>query len=146
MIEKTYKITSKNTTLEPYWREIKDGTHPEIEYTDEQTYRKLGLEVALDVLKELIDAPDADLTLAQVKEDFSRSNATMSDGVAQKIVDYYNGRREIYLKLKTILKSGELVHEKVEIPEELNGFTTQEVDEDFSKSHTLEAWIEIEAE
>ena len=143
---KTYSIAFKSTTLEPYWQALSDGSHPEIEYTDKQMYKKLPLEAALIVLKEFTDAPDQELTIKQVKEDFKSSNSGMSDKVAQKIADYYNGRRKIYENLKALLESRELEYEKVEIPEELNGFTTQEDDEEFEKSHSLEAWIEVRAE
>lgn len=143
---KTYSIAFKSTTLEPYWQALSDGSHPDVEYTDKQVYKKLPLEAALIVLKEFTDAPDKDLTVESVKEDFKASNPSMSDEVAQKIVTYYNGRRAIYEKLEELLKSGELEYEKIEIPEELNGFTTQEDDEEFKKSHTLEAWIEVKVE
>lgn len=146
MTEKTYSITTKSTTLEPFWHDLKDGTHPEVEYTDKQSYKKLNLEAALIVLKEFTDAPDDDLTIEQVKKDLAKSNASMSDKDAQKIVDYYNGRKQIYLKLKELLESGELEYEKIDIPEELNEFTTQENGEEFNKMHSLEAWIEVRAE
>ena len=146
MAEKTYSITMKSTMLEPFWQNLKDGSHPEIEYTDKQSYKKLNQEAALLVLKEFMDASDKELTLESVKEEFKSSNATMSDRAAQKIADYYNGRKKIYENLKELLESGELEYEKVEIPEELNGFTTQENDEEFEKSHSLEAWIEVRAE
>lgn len=146
MAEKTYSITMKSTTLEPFWQDLKDGSHPEIEYTDKQSYKKLNQEAALLVLKEFTDAPNEVLTLESAKDEFKDSNAEMSDKVAQKIADYYNGRKKIYENLKELLESGELEHEKVEIPEELNGFTTQEDDEEFEKSHSLEAWIEVRAE
>jgi hypothetical protein len=145
-MEKTYSITIKNTTLEPYWQDLKDGSNPEIEYTDKQSYKKLNLETALLVLKEIIDAPDSELTLNSVKEDFKFSNSSMSDGVAQKIVDYYNGRKKIYEDIKDLLESGEFEYEKIAIPEELNGFTTQENDEEFKKIQILEYWIEVRAE
>lgn len=143
---KTYSIAFKSTILEPYWQALSDGSHPDVEYTDKQVYKKLPLEAALIVLKEFTDAPDKDLAIESVKEDFKDSNHAMSDEVAQKIVTYYNGRRAIYEKLEELLKSGELEYEKIEIPEELNGFTTQEDDEEFKKSHTIEAWIEVKAE
>ena len=146
MVEKTYSITMKSTTLEPFWQDLKDGSHPEVEYTYKQSYKKLNLEAALLVLKEFTDAPDEVLTLEMVKKDFEDSNSTMSDKVAQKIANYYNGRKKIYENLKELLEGGELEYEKVEIPEELNGFTTQEDDEEFEKSHSLEAWIEVRAE
>lgn len=146
MVEKTYSITMKSSTLEPFWQDLKDGSHPEVEYSDKQSYKKLNVEAALLVLKEFTDAPDEVLTLKMVKEDFGYSNSTMSDKVAQKIADYYNGRKKIYENLRELLESGELEYEKVEIPEELNGFTTQEDDEEFEKSHSLEAWIEVRAE
>ena len=146
MAEKTYSISMKNTMLEPFWQNLKDGSHPEIEYTDKQAYKKLNLEAALLVLKEFIDAPDSNLTLESVKEDFKASNATMSDEVAQKIVNYYNGRKKIYDKLKDLLETGEFEYEKIDIPEELNGFTTQENDEEFEKTKILESWIEVRAE
>ena len=146
MAEKTYSITMKSTTFEPFWQDLKDGSHPEVEHTDKQSYKKLNLEAALLVLKEITDAPDKVLTLEIVKEYFEDSNSTMSDKVAQKIADYYNGRQKIYENLKSLLESGDLEYEKIDIPEELNGFTTQENDEEFEKSHSLEAWIEVRAE
>ena len=145
-MEKTYSITVKNTTLEPYWYVLKDGSNPEIEYTNKQSYKKLNLETALLVLKEIIDVPDSELTLNSVKEEFKSSNSSMSDGVAQKIADYYNGRKKIYEDIKDLLESGEFEYEKIAIPEELNGFTTQENDEEFKKTQTLESWIEVRAE
>jgi len=146
MVEKTYSIAMKSTVLEPFWQDLKDGSHPEIEYTDKQSYKKLNSEAALLVLKEFTDAPDQDLTLESVKDEFKDSNAAMSDEVAQKIANYYNGRKKIYEKLKELLESGELEYEKIDIPEELNGFTTQENDGEFEKSKSLEAWIEVRAE
>lgn len=98
------------------------------------------------VLKEFTDAPDSDLTIEQVKKDFAESNDYMSDEVAQKIAVYYNGRRQIYLKLKRLLEDPSFEIEKVEIPEECNCFTTIENDKDFKKSHQIEAWIEVRAE
>jgi len=144
IMAKTYTITTKCTTLEPYWQALKDESHPEIEYTDKQTYKKLPEEAAKLVLNEFLDAPDHAMTLEEVKKEFFDSNETMSDGVAQKIANYYNGRKAIYDKLVALL-GDEFEYEKVEIPEEYNGFTTQENDEDFKKSHQLEAWVEIRA-
>lgn len=146
MAEKTYSMTMKSRVLEPFWQELKDGTHPEVEYTDKQTYKKLNLEAALVVLRELMDAPDEELGIEKVKKDFAAPGEKMSDDVAQKIVEYYNGRKKIYDNLKELLESGELEYERVEIPEELNGFTTQENDEEFKKCHTIEAWIEVRSE
>ena len=70
----------------------------------------------------------------------------MSDRVAERIAKYYNGRKAIYEKLKNLLESGELEYEKVEIPEELNKFTTQEDDENIDKEQQLEAWIEVRSD
>lgn len=144
--KKTYRITTKTRFLEPFWQELKDGSHPTVEYMDKQSYRNLNVEAALLVLKEFIDSPDEDLSLEDVKKEFYESNRGMSDRVAERIAKYYNGRKAIYEKLKNLLESGELEYEKVEIPEELNKFTTQEEDEDIDKEQQLEAWIEVKVE
>lgn len=146
MTDRTYSITMKSSALEPFWQALADGSHPEVEYTDKQAYKKLSQEAALLVLREFVDPPEEDVTIESVKKSFTDSNSVMSDKTAQKIVDYYNGRKKIYEHLKELLESGELEYEKVEIPEELYGFTTQEKDEDFEKTHSLEYWIEVRAE
>ena len=143
--KKTYRITTKTRFLEPFWQELKDGTHPIVEHADKQSYRKLDLEAALLVLKEFTDCPDKELTLDDVKKEFYRSNNNMSDQVAASIAKYYNGRKAIYDKLRSLLESGELEYEKIEIPEELNKFSTQE-DDDLSKEQQLEAWIEVRSD
>lgn len=145
IMAKTYTITTKCTMLEPYWQALKDGSHPEIEYTDKQVYRKLPEEAAKMVLNEFLDAPDHEMTLEEAKKEFFDSNQTMSDETAKKIVDYYNGRKSIFDNLVSLL-GDEFEYEKVAIPEELNGFTTQENDTEFEKGHTLEAWIEVRTE
>ena len=144
--KKTYRITTKTRFLEPFWPELKDGSHPTVEYMDKQSYGNLNVEAALFVLKEFIDSPNEDLSLEDVKKEFYESNRGMSDRVAERIAKYYNGRKAIYEKLKNLLESEELEYEKVEIPEELNKFTTQEDDEDIDKEQQLEAWIEVKVE
>ncbi len=146
MTKPTYSVTMKSVALEPFWQALADGSHPEVEYIDKQSYKKLNLEAALLVLREFVDPPEEDVTVESVKKSFIDSNSVMSDKTAQKIVDYYNGRKKIYEHLKELLESGELEYEKHVIPEELYGFTTQEDDEDFGKTHSLEYWIEIKAE
>lgn len=145
IMAKSYTITTKCTTLEPYWQALKDGSHPEIEYTDKQVFRKLPEEAAKMVLNEFLDAPDHEMTVEEVKKKFFDSNQNTSDEAAKKIVDYYNGRKSIFDNLVAFL-GDEFEYEKVVIPEELNGFTTQKNDIEFEKSHTLEAWIEVRAE
>ena len=146
---KTFSITSKITNLEPYWNSLKDGSRPLIEYASKDVYRKLNKETAILVLKEILDAPEVDyLTIDGAKRAFGHDdvNGGMSDSIAEKIVNYYNGRKEILKKLEDLLEDVSFEHVKLDLPEELNGFTTIEDDEDFAKIKQLEAYIEVEAE
>lgn len=142
---KTFMITTKSTYLEPYWQALSDGSHPEIEYTDKQTYRKLPREAAILVLKEFFDAPDEDMTIEDTKREFSGTDRVMSDQTASKIVAYYNGRKALYEKLLSLIDDN-FEYEKMDIPESLNGFTTVDDDKEFEKTHQIEAWVEVKAE
>lgn len=143
---KTFSITYNNVNLEPYWNSLKDGTRPLVEFTSKDVYRKLNKETAILVLEEILDAPDKYLTIEGVKESFADHivSKDMPDHVAEKIAKYYNGRKEILNKIEDLLEDESFERVKIDIPEELNGFTTLENDEDFEKIKQLEAYIEIE--
>lgn len=145
IMAKTYALTTKNTWLQPYWNALLDGSKPEIEYSNKDSYKKLSEETLKLVLKDVIDPPDHEMTIAEVKKEFAYSNEVMSDKVAQRIVSYHNGRKAIYERLLDLI-GDDFEYEKMVIPEECNGFTTQENDEEFTKNRQLEAWIEIRAE
>lgn len=143
---KTFSITYNNVNLEPYWNSLKDGTRPLVEFTSKDVYRKLNKETAILVLEEILDAPDKYLTIEGVKESFADNivSKDMPDHVAEKIAKYYNGRKEILNRIEDLLEDESFERVKIDIPEELNGFTTLENDEDFEKIKQLEAYIEIE--
>lgn len=143
---KTFSITYNNVNLEPYWNSLKDGTRPLVEFTSKDVYRKLNKETAILVLEEILDAPDKYLTIEGVKESFADHivSKDMPDHVAEKIAKYYNGRKEILNRIEDLLEDESFERVKIDIPEELNGFTTLENDEDFEKIKQLEAYIEIE--
>lgn len=144
---KTFSITYNNVNLEPYWIVLKDGTRPLIEFTTKNVYRKLNKETAILVLEEILDAPDKYLTIDGVKESFANNVVArdISNRVAEKIAKYYNGRKDILNRIEDLLEDESFERVKIDIPEELNGFTTIENDEDFKKTKQLEAYIEIEA-
>lgn len=144
--KKHFSIISKITNLEPYWNSLKDGTRPLVEFTSKDVYRKLNKETAILVLEEILDAPDKYLTIEGVKESFADHivSKDMPDHVAEKIAKYYNGRKEILNRIEDLLEDESFERVKIDIPEELNGFTTLENDEDFEKIKQLEAYIEIE--
>lgn len=143
---KTFSITYNNVNLEPYWNSLKDGTRPLVEFTSKDVYRKLNKETAILVLEEILDAPDKYLTIEGVKKSFADHivSKDMPDHVAEKIAKYYNGRKEILNRIEDLLEDESFERVKIDIPEELNGFTTLENDEDFEKIKQLEAYIEIE--
>lgn len=143
---KTFSITYNIVNLEPYWNSLKDGTRPLVEFTSKDVYRKLNKETAILVLEEILDAPDKYLTIEGVKKSFADHivSKDMPDHVAEKIAKYYNGRKEILNRIEDILEDESFERVKIDIPEELNGFTTLENDEDFEKIKQLEAYIEIE--
>lgn len=143
---KTFSITYNNVNLEPYWNSLKDGMRPLVEFTSKDVYRKLNKETAILVLEEILDAPDKYLTIEGVKESFADHivSKDMPDHVAEKIAKYYNGRKEILNRIEDLLEDESFERVKIDIPEELNGFTTLENDEDFEKIKQLEAYIEIE--
>lgn len=143
---KTFSITYNNVNLKPYWNSLKDGTRPLVEFTSKDVYRKLNKETAILVLEEILDAPDKYLTIEGVKESFADHivSKDMPDHVAEKIAKYYNGRKEILNRIEDLLEDESFERVKIDIPEELNGFTTLENDEDFEKIKQLEAYIEIE--
>ena len=143
---KTFSITYNNVNLEPYWNSLKDGTRPLVEFTSKDVYRKLNKETAILVLEEILDAPDKYLTIEGVKESFADHivSKDMPDHVAEKIAKYYNGRKEILNRIEDLLEDESFERVKIDIPEELNGFTTLENDEDFEKIKQLEAYIKIE--
>lgn len=143
---KTFSITYNNVNLEPYWNSLKDGTCPLVEFTSKDVYRKLNKETAILVLEEILDAPDKYLTIEGVKKSFADHivSKDMPDHVAEKIAKYYNGRKEILNRIEDLLEDESFERVKIDIPEELNGFTTLENDEGFEKIKQLEAYIEIE--
>lgn len=143
---KTYRIDAKSVWLEPYWQALKDGSHPEVEYTDKQTYKKLSKETTVLVLREFFDVPDKKMTIEDVKKEFASSTAGMSDETAKKIARYYNGRKDIFDKIVSLLDDESFEQFREEIPAELNGFTTQDKDEEYQKTQCLESWIEVRAE
>ncbi len=143
---KTFSITYSNVNLEPYWNSLKDGTRPLVEFTSKDVYRKLNKETAILVLEEILDAPDKYLTIEGVKESFADHSVSkdMPDHVAEKIAKYYNGRKDILKRIEDLLEDESFERVKIDIPEELNGFTTIENDEDFERIKQLEAYIEVE--
>lgn len=91
-------------------------------FTDE--YTTTDKNTAKELVKELIDAPLAELTLEQVKKDFCYMDDTsLSEAKLISIMNYYNGRLGLYNRIIFDLENLQSTQTlRYDIPKEYNEF------------------------
>jgi len=99
-------------------------------------------DMAVKIVRDMLDVPESELTLEQVKEDFSDRTCNASEEQIVAIRNYYNGRFAMYNRiLDEIENCCENKTSRYDIPYEYNHFV---VDADEPARETQnEAYVEL---
>lgn len=92
-----YVITYKYSCKEPYSYKMNESCV--VEHSNSETYSVEDVNACKDIIKNLLDIPITELSLDEVKKDFSSIDCQISEENANTILQYYNGRLEFYNKL-----------------------------------------------
>lgn len=137
-----YKVTLYNKWNVPYHYDKKDLKMVESE--DMYSYATTDEELCKEIIKDYLDVPLAELTLEQVKKDFSLADLQISEERAVQIQNYYNGRFALH---QTIVKdfcdaaaAGKPITLHYDIPEKYNQFQVD--DTEFNESQIC-AYLEV---
>ena len=137
-----YKVTLYNKWNVPYHYDKKDLKMVESE--DMSSYATADEELCKEIIKDFLDVPLAELTLEQVKKDFSRTDFQISEERAVQIQNDYNGRFALH---QTIVKDfcdavavGKPTTLHYDIPEKYNQFQVD--DTEFHESQIC-AYLEV---
>ena len=137
-----YKVTLYNKWNVPYHYDKKDLKMVESE--DIYSYATTDEELCKEIIKDYLDVPLAELTLEQVKKDFSRTDLQISEERAVQIQNYYNGRFAMH---QTIVRdfcdavaAGKPTTLHYDIPEKYNQFQVD--DTEFHESQIC-AYLEV---
>lgn len=95
-----YVITYSYSCEEPY--SYKDNMTCIAKHSNSESYAVENVDACKDIIKNLLDVPMAELSLDEVKKDFSSGECKISEENAKSIQQYYNGRLELY---KTIMNA-----------------------------------------
>lgn len=140
-----YAVKLYNDWNTPYWSQsFEDGKRPLCRSIEQTEYVTDSLEVAKTMVKDLLDAPDYELTYDQVIKDFQydRSSKLNPRNVAH-IQSYYNWRYGLYktviADIDAAVSSGIL---KYDIPYQYNHFEV--LDEHVPPEETqISAYLQI---
>lgn len=124
-----YTVKTFNDWTHPYFFNEGDKRLIREKETNEQETDSADLAVAM--VKDWLDVPDADITPEDVRREFDSDRRRIDDEYVEQIMNYYNGRRSIFLRFKEDfagMRSGNVL--KYQIPYELNHFETEPADED----------------
>lgn len=152
--KKNNKITSKNNfsfsiIYHCDYNECYSYGKPETkcQHINEEIYNVDNLDLAKTIISDLLDVPLSEITLENIKIDFSSPEYPLSEQRAVQIKDYYNGRCALY---KTILNDLDNIFNndyhnlnsqelQYEIPEKYNNYTMDENDQFYQNN----AYIKI---
>lgn len=136
----TWTIKYVNEFVEPYYS-TKDNTRNR--HLNSEEWEVSNSDLAIQVLRDFLDAPNEELTVEQIKEDFKQPDVEESKYV--QIKNYYNGRLALFKQAEVDILSfrdSEGADEKTfryDIPPEYNSFAMHDSDECEQK----QAYIEV---
>ena len=131
-----YTITYHNDFTSPYMYNKPETTCQQI---NNDVYKTDQSELAEKILADILDAPTAELTLEQIKDDFSSPRYPITEEKAVQIQNYYNGRLALSQTILQDLKDHSPRTLHYDIPQKYNSFTVEDEDELTQN----EAYIEI---
>lgn len=141
--KETWTVKYLNEFVEPYYSsEDKDGCrHLNTEEWEMKTAQK-----ALQVAKDFMDVPVAELSIEQIRKDFEAPDNPLSESKLVAIQNYYNGRLALWNTIskdieefsKSESKSDKTF--KYDIPAKYNSFVVYDDGENFEQTR---AYIEI---
>lgn len=88
-----FSITYYNDFNEPY---IYDKPETLCRHVSTDSYSANDVELAKTIVKDILDAPIAELSLESIKHDFGSRDYPLTEEAAVAIKDYYNGRYALY--------------------------------------------------
>lgn len=136
-----YTIESRNVFKTKYYNTPNES---KIIQEDTSRYIDCTAETAKAVIKDILDPPEADLTMEHVEKEFSSPSYPISKEKLEAIVHYYNGRAKIYAEvMKYFEHIGGLAgnSKTYKIPYEFNQFGVN----DSELVEQIEAYIKITA-
>lgn len=131
-----FSITYYNDFNEPY---IYDKPETLCRHVSTDSYSANDVELAKTIVKDILDAPIAELSLESIKHDFGSRDYPLTEEAAVAIKDYYNGRYALY---QAILDDMKMLEPRVlhyDIPQKYNTFSI----EDNAATKQISAYIEI---
>lgn len=139
-----YVIKTFNDWTHPYF--FSEGDKRPIREKETVEQETDSADLAVTIVKDWLDAPDRDMTHDDVRKEFDSDIRRIGDEYVTQIMNYYNGRRALFLRFKeefsNIGPGGVL---KYPIPYELNHFETEPFDPDYNETQN-EAYFQVSAE
>ena len=136
-----YRIKVVNDWDSPYY--VKDGSSEICRSVDTQEYETGSEELAKTIIRDVLDAPEAELTLEAVKKDFCSNGVEVEAKRLEGIRNYYNGRLAILKGIEAdMAAAGPKWSKRYEIPYECNHFEVTEDPSPGERQH--DAYVEIE--
>lgn len=131
-----FNITYYNDFNEPY---IYDKPETLCRHVSTDSYSANDVELAKTIVKDILDAPIAELSLESIKHDFGSRDYPLTEEAAVAIKDYYNGRYALYQAILDDMKTLEPRVLHYDIPQKYNTFSI----EDNTATKQISAYIEI---
>lgn len=97
-----FSITYYNDFNEPY---IYDKPETLCRHVSTDSYSANDVELAKTIVKDILDAPIAELSLESIKHDFGSRDYPLTEEAAVAIKDYYNGRYALYQAILDDMKT-----------------------------------------
>ena len=142
-----YTITLFNKWKRPYfYSESKSNENSACIETSYNSYETTDLDLCKQIIKDFLDAPEAELSLDAVRQEFSSPRYDISESKLVAIQNFYNGRLGMYntiIRQIELLESNEVFCKKYNIPYEYNYFL---VEGDRIEEEQIEAFIELRIE
>lgn len=140
-----YELKNLSKWCGPYnWGCSGELSEKKTVHEDSEREVAFDLDVAVDVAKNYLDAPDEPFDEATARKNFEESAVEfMSEELFKKAFAYYKWRAEKFVEAKAFLEAGQPGTWKVDIPEELNSFETGFGEDKLAKPRQMEAWISI---
>jgi hypothetical protein len=143
-----YTITLFNKWKRPYFYTVKSESNKNSTCIDTSynSYETTDLDVCKQIIKDFLDAPETELSLDAIRQEFSSPNYNISENKLVAIQNFYNGRLGMY---NTIMRQIELLEpneefcKKYNIPYKYNYFS---VECDETNEEQIDAFIELRIE
>ena len=136
------KITIKlhNDWDRPYFY---TGESPICRHVETDSWTTDDRELAMKIVRDQLDVPEAEMTLDQVKADFADGSRQIEESKFVAIQNYYNGRLALYNRIMDEIETaGPGTSSRYDIPYEYNHFEIED-EEGAAKETQREAYIEI---